>query len=88
MLRILLPDAVDNHAEVARLLDRGRAVPPAVEDAARAIVAEVQRRGDDAVREYCVRFDGAAPERDHHDQREPRVRRPAGEEDTGHGGSP
>ncbi|MBI5482028.1 MAG: histidinol dehydrogenase [Deltaproteobacteria bacterium] len=63
MLRILLPDEADYHAEVARLLDRGRAVPPAVEETVRAIVADVQRRGDEAVREYCARFDGGAPER-------------------------
>jgi histidinol dehydrogenase len=61
MIRILLPDEPDYEAEVARLVDRGRAVPPAVMESARAIVAEVQARGDDAVREFCQRFDGTTP---------------------------
>jgi histidinol dehydrogenase len=42
-----------------RLFDRGRAADPAVESAVRAVIAEVRLRGDDALRELVLRFDGA-----------------------------
>jgi histidinol dehydrogenase len=63
MLRILLPDEPDYQAEVARLIDRGRALSSAVTEVVRTIVAAVQERGDDAVLEFCRRFDGTAPDR-------------------------
>jgi histidinol dehydrogenase len=45
--------------ERARVFDRGRATDPAVESAVRAIIEDVRRRGDDALREMALRFDGA-----------------------------
>lgn len=42
-------------------LHRSGALPRAVTDAATAIVEDVRERGDAAVREYCMRFDGACP---------------------------
>jgi len=62
MIRVLAPADADYAAEVARLLRRGAGLPPAVETAAREIVAAVRERGDAAVRAYCERFDGRAPE--------------------------
>jgi histidinol dehydrogenase len=44
----------------ARILDRGRATDPHVEQAVRALIDEVRARGDDALREMALRFDGAA----------------------------
>ena len=43
-------------------LHRSGALPREVVDAATAIVEDVRERGDEAVREYCMRFDGACPE--------------------------
>ena len=42
-------------------LHRAGALPREVMDAAAAIVDDVRARGDEAVREYCMRFDGACP---------------------------
>ena len=42
-------------------LDRSGALPRQIMDAAAAIVDDVRARGDEAVREYCLRFDGACP---------------------------
>jgi len=42
-------------------LERLGALPREVMDAAQAIVDDVRARGDEAVREYCLRFDGACP---------------------------
>ena len=42
-------------------LHRAGALPREVMDAATAIVEDVRTRGDEAVREYCLRFDGACP---------------------------
>ena len=42
-------------------LHRAGALPRNVMDAAEAIVDDVRARGDEAVREYCLRFDGACP---------------------------
>ncbi len=44
-------------------LRRSGALPRDVERAAQAIVDDVRERKDAAVREYCLRFDGACPER-------------------------
>lgn len=57
MLRIV--DGSDR-AAVGRLLDRAAATPVAVEEGARAILAEVRARGDAAVRELTARFEGRA----------------------------
>jgi histidinol dehydrogenase len=67
------------------ILDRTTTPSPQIEDAVRAILADVRARGDDAVREYTERFDRRAPgahgyeidrARWHHaaDQVDPRVR--------------
>ena len=42
-------------------LMRAGALPREVTDAAAAIVEDVRARGDEAVREYCERFDGSCP---------------------------
>jgi histidinol dehydrogenase len=44
--------------QIARLFDRGRATDPAVEQAVRELIADVRARGDDALRELALRFDG------------------------------
>lgn len=46
----------------ARLLDRGRASDPEVEAAVRALIDNVRRRGDAALREQALRFDRASLE--------------------------
>ena len=46
----------------ARDLRRSGALPREVTEAAAAIVEDVRERGDEAVREYCMRFDGVCPE--------------------------
>lgn len=43
-------------------LDRAGALPRQIMDASQAIVDDVRLRGDEAVREYCLRFDGACPD--------------------------
>ena len=43
-------------------LKRGGALPRKVMEAAQAIVDDVRERGDVAVREYCLRFDGSCPD--------------------------
>ena len=43
-------------------LTRSGALPRDVMDAAEGIVDDVRERGDEAVREYCLRFDGACPD--------------------------
>ncbi|MBP3894335.1 MAG: histidinol dehydrogenase [Atopobiaceae bacterium] len=43
-------------------LRRSGALPREIEESAQAIVDDVRERGDAAVREYCMRFDGACPE--------------------------
>ncbi len=43
-------------------LRRTGALPRSVEESAQAIVDEVRARGDEAVREFCLRFDGACPD--------------------------
>ncbi|MBQ9005524.1 MAG: histidinol dehydrogenase, partial [Atopobiaceae bacterium] len=43
-------------------LDRSGALPRSIMDAAEAIVDDVRARGDEAVREYCLRFDGSCPD--------------------------
>ncbi|MBR3315385.1 MAG: histidinol dehydrogenase [Atopobiaceae bacterium] len=43
-------------------LHRAGSLPREVNEAAAAIVEDVRERGDEAVREYCMRFDGACPE--------------------------
>ena len=43
-------------------LRRTGALPREIEQSAQAIVDEVRARGDEAVREFCLRFDGACPQ--------------------------
>jgi histidinol dehydrogenase len=45
----------------AALLDRSTAAPDDVEDAVRAIIADVRRRGDEAIRDLTERFDKRSP---------------------------
>ncbi|HEY3353968.1 MAG TPA: histidinol dehydrogenase [Polyangia bacterium] len=60
MLQILDPARADDAREMERLVHRAAALPPAVEQAARAIVEDVRARGDDAVREHTARLEGRA----------------------------
>jgi histidinol dehydrogenase len=46
-------------AQRRRLFDRGRATDPDVERETRAIIDAVRARGDDALRELALRYDGA-----------------------------
>jgi histidinol dehydrogenase len=46
-------------ADRARVFDRGRASDPAVESAVRAVLEDVRARGDAALVELALRFDGA-----------------------------
>ena len=43
-------------------LERAGALPREIMDAAQAIVDDVRARGAEAVRDYCMRFDGACPD--------------------------
>ena len=43
-------------------LQRAGALPREIEQGAQAIVDDVRARGDEAIREYCLRFDGACPD--------------------------
>ncbi len=45
----------------AQALHRAGSLPREVNEAAAAIVEDVRARGDEAVREYCLRFDGSCP---------------------------
>src|SRR4051794_1365354 len=47
-----------DEAAIAAILDRSSAGNPDVEAAVAAIVTDVRRRGDEAVRHYAARFDG------------------------------
>ncbi|MBR3223847.1 MAG: histidinol dehydrogenase [Atopobiaceae bacterium] len=51
-----------NRRLTAADLRRSGALPREVTEAATAIVEDVRARGDKAVREYCMRFDGACPD--------------------------
>ncbi len=52
----------DGRALTAADLHRSGALPHEVTETATAIVEDVRARGDEAVREYCMRFDGACPD--------------------------
>ncbi len=54
--------AGDRRLTAADLNRSGGALPREVVDSAEKIVDDVRERGDEAVREYCLRFDGACPE--------------------------
>jgi histidinol dehydrogenase len=58
MLRILSAADPDFAQRVSALTRRTAQLPDEVEQAARAIVAEVRARGDDAIRELTQRFEG------------------------------
>ena len=58
MLRTIVEGDPDFEAKLTALADRSGVMPGAVESGARAIVAEVRRRGDAAVREFTQRFEG------------------------------
>jgi len=58
MLRTIIEGEPDFAAELKTLANRSGSVPESIEDGARAIVAEVRRRGDVAVRELTSRFEG------------------------------
>ena len=45
-----------------QILNRDLQAEPGVEEAVDAIIAEVRARGDAALRDYALKFDGAAPE--------------------------
>jgi histidinol dehydrogenase len=58
MLRTIVEGTPDFAAGLARLAERAGSVPESVENGARAIIAEVRRRGDAALRELTMRFEG------------------------------
>jgi histidinol dehydrogenase len=58
MLRTLDLGRAEDAQQVEQLVHRAAAVPPVVEAAARAIVADVRARGDAAVREHTARIEG------------------------------
>ncbi|MSP59331.1 MAG: histidinol dehydrogenase [Myxococcales bacterium] len=58
MLRIVRLADPDRASILDRLCRRSSAVDPAVEQAARRIIADVRARGDEAVRELTLRFEG------------------------------
>src|SRR5512140_3466010 len=60
MLRTIIEGEPDFEAKLAALVNRSASVPEAIESGARAIVADVRRRGDAAVREYTQRFEKRA----------------------------
>ena len=53
--------AGDERLTIADLRRTG-ALPRDIEQSAQAIVDDVREHGDEAVREYCMRFDGACPD--------------------------
>ena len=61
-LRVLRHDRPEDAAPLAALFARTEVVPEAVEQAARRIIADVRARGDLAVRELTLRFEGRALE--------------------------
>jgi len=58
MLRTIAEGDPDFDSTLKSLADRSGSLPEAIESGARAIVAEVRRRGDAAVREFTQRFEG------------------------------
>jgi histidinol dehydrogenase len=57
MLRTIIEGEADFEAKVAALANRSGSLPEAIETGARAIVTDVRRRGDVAVRELTQRFE-------------------------------
>ena len=55
-------ELTDGRRLTTKDLHRSGALPREVTDAATHIVEDVRERGDEAVREYCLRFDGACPD--------------------------
>ena len=45
-----------------RQLPRQGVLPASIMESAQAIIAEVQEREDDALRDFCLKFDGVVPE--------------------------
>jgi len=58
MLRTIIEGEPDFELKLKVLAERSAALPEAVEAGARAIVADVRRRGDEALRELTRRFEG------------------------------
>lgn len=52
----------EGQALTAKDLHRAGSLPREINEAAASIVEDVRERGDAAVREYCMRFDGACPQ--------------------------
>jgi histidinol dehydrogenase len=61
-IKIIKADGTAERNALATLAGRDTVPERDVEDAVREILEDVRRRGDTAVREYSVRFDGYAPE--------------------------
>ena len=57
MLRTIIQGDPDFESQLKALVDRSAAMPESIESSARAIVAEVRRRGDGALRELTWRFE-------------------------------
>jgi histidinol dehydrogenase len=62
MMRIIKADGNVEFETIARLSNRGGAPDGDTEKAVRDILANVRARGDEAVREYSIAFDGFAPD--------------------------
>jgi len=57
MLRTIIEGEPDFEAKLSVLTNRSGTVPESIESGARAIIAEVRRRGDEAIRELTKRFE-------------------------------
>jgi histidinol dehydrogenase len=57
MLRTIIEGEPGFESALAALVNRSASVPEAIEGGARAIVAEIRKRGDAAVREFTSRFE-------------------------------
>jgi histidinol dehydrogenase len=63
MIRIIKTNKNTECEIMALLAGRAEAAGTDVEAAVRAVIEDVKRRGDAAVRDYAIKFDGTAPDR-------------------------
>ncbi len=61
MIQIIRADGVREQEQIASMRSRAAAANKSIEEAVTAIMAEVRARGYEAVEEYSLRFDHAAP---------------------------
>lgn len=62
MLKITMADGVVEQQLIDDLKTRSRETAPEIMETVNEILKEVKERGDEAVKEYTVKFDGRAPE--------------------------